>query len=84
MIRQNLRFLLLTLAPVCLAQSYLMTTQAGSSRLLDGRPAKTVPIRFPYGMAQDSAGNVYFADSDDNRIRKVDTTGVISTARGRH
>ncbi|GEM_PF-788267 len=64
------------------SQSYLTTTVAGSNRLLDGQPAKTVPLRYPYGIAQDSAGNVYFADSDDNRIRKVDANGIISTVAG--
>ena len=59
-----------------------MTTAAGGNRLLDGNPAKTVPLRYPDGAAQDSAGNLYFADRDDNRVRKVDTNGVISTVAG--
>jgi uncharacterized protein (TIGR03437 family) len=33
-------------------------------------------------MVQDAAGNAYFADSADNRIRKVDTSGNISTVAG--
>jgi hypothetical protein len=29
--------------------------------------------------AFDQAGNIYIADSDDNRIRKVDASNIIST-----
>jgi len=70
------------LSPLALAQSYLTTTFAGSSRLLDGQPANTVPLRYPWGIAEDGAGNVYFADFSDNRIRRVDPTGIISTIAG--
>jgi hypothetical protein len=64
------------------AQSYSITTVVGSSRLRDGNPATSVPLRYPYGVAQDAAGNIYFADSQDNRVRKVGTDGKISTVAG--
>src|ERR1700684_2810200 len=63
----------------CAGQSYIAATIAGTSRLLDGHPANTVPLRYPNGMAQDAAGNIYFADSSDNRLRKDDPNGIIST-----
>jgi uncharacterized protein (TIGR03437 family) len=50
--------------------------------LLDGHSANTVPLRGPIAVAVDSAGNLYIADAYDNRIRKVDTSGVISTFAG--
>jgi uncharacterized protein (TIGR03437 family) len=65
-----------------IAQSYSMTTVAGSSRLGDGNPATSVPLRYPYGVAQDTAGNIYFADASDNRVRRVGTDGKISTIAG--
>jgi uncharacterized protein (TIGR03437 family) len=64
------------------AQSYSITTVAGSSRLGDGSPATSVPLRYPYGTAQDASGNIYFADAQDNRVRRVDTKGIISTVAG--
>jgi trimeric autotransporter adhesin len=64
------------------AQSYTTKTFAGTDRLLDGHAANTVPLRFPWGMVQDAAGNVYFADNSDNRVRKVDPSGIITTIVG--
>ncbi len=36
----------------------------------------------PYGTALDSAGNLYIADLDNHVVRKVDTSGVITTIVG--
>jgi sugar lactone lactonase YvrE len=47
-----------------------------------GGEATTVPLDRPIGLAFDSAGNLYIADADDNVIREVSLTGVISTAAG--
>ncbi len=56
------------------------TGQAGFSG--DGGPAASAQLKYPAGASADSAGNVYIADSDNNRIRKVDTSGIITTAAG--
>ena len=37
---------------------------------------------FPQGVATDGAGNLYIADAGNNRIRKVDSTGTITTIAG--
>ena len=48
----------------------------------DGGPAVEAELRHPRGVAVDSAGNVYIADTDNVRIRKVDSTGTITTIAG--
>ena len=49
----------------------------------DGGPAVSAQIFTPYGIAVAANGDVYFADRDNNVIRKVDAaTGDISTVAG--
>jgi sugar lactone lactonase YvrE len=48
----------------------------------DGIPATSAMIDNPYNIAIDSAGNYYFSDYLNNRVRKVDTSGIISTIAG--
>ena len=47
----------------------------------DNGPAASAQLSDPEGVAVDSAGNLYIADTGDNRIRKV-TNGVIVTVAG--
>ncbi|PYU25223.1 MAG: hypothetical protein DMG30_06055 [Acidobacteria bacterium] len=49
----------------------------------DGVPATSAELNCPSGIAVDSAGNLFIADSGNQRIRRVDSvTGVISTVAG--
>ncbi len=48
----------------------------------DGGPAIAAQITSPEGVAVDGSGNLYIADTWNNRIRKVDAAGVISTVAG--
>jgi alpha-tubulin suppressor-like RCC1 family protein/sugar lactone lactonase YvrE len=48
----------------------------------DGGPATAARINYPSGMALDAVGNIYFADSGNDRVRRVDTNGVITTVAG--
>ena len=41
--------------------------------------ATNAMLNTPIGLVLDSSGNLYIADSQDNQIRKVNTSGVIST-----
>lgn len=48
----------------------------------DGGPASEACLDQPCDLASDPAGNLYIADSCNNRIRKVDASGRIATAAG--
>ena len=48
----------------------------------DGGPALAAQFDYPWGVVVDGAGNVYIADSRNNRIRQVDTDGTITTIAG--
>jgi Putative binding domain, N-terminal/NHL repeat/Bacterial Ig domain len=48
----------------------------------DGGPAGLAKLNAPRGVAIDAAGNLYIADTENRRVRKVSTSGVISTVAG--
>jgi myo-inositol-hexaphosphate 3-phosphohydrolase/sugar lactone lactonase YvrE len=48
----------------------------------DNGPATSAMLNNPHGIAVDAAGNVYIADSPNQRIRKVSPAGVITTVAG--
>ena len=48
----------------------------------DGGPATQAGLFFPFGVAVDSSGNLFIADTDNVRIRKVTPQGIISTVAG--
>lgn len=48
----------------------------------DGGLATNASINVPSDVAVDLAGNIYIADAGNNRVRKVDTSGVITTVAG--
>jgi len=64
----------------------IITTFAGRgpgwAPLGDGGPATDAQLKYPEGVALDAAGNLYIADRSNHRIRKVDTSGIITTVAG--
>jgi len=67
------------------ASSGLITTIAGTGTAGfsgDSGLAVLAEINYPYGIALDTLGNIYFSDGRNYRIRKIDTSGVITTIAG--
>ena len=63
----------------------IITTIAGtnaSGLSGDGGPANIARLSSPYGVNVDTFGNLLIADTYNNRIRKVDTNGIITTLSG--
>jgi sugar lactone lactonase YvrE len=48
----------------------------------DNGPANAAQVSSPTGLELDAAGNLYVADFGNNRIRRVDTAGNITTVAG--
>ena len=62
-----------------------ITTIAGIERSGfsgDGGPAVQAQLRAPADVAVDRAGNLYIADENNHRIRRVDSSGIITTIAG--
>jgi hypothetical protein len=48
----------------------------------DGGPASAAQLNQPVGLTRDASGNLYFADYINNCIRKISTSGIITTVVG--
>ncbi len=48
----------------------------------DGGPATAATLSLPMGVAADALGNLYIAEDGNSRVRKVDSSGVITTYAG--
>ena len=48
----------------------------------DGGPATEAALAWPHGIFVDSSGNLFIADRNNQRVRKVDTSGTITTVAG--
>jgi uncharacterized protein (TIGR03437 family) len=65
--------------------SGVITTIAGTGKAGysgDNGPAIVAELNYPFGIAVGATGNIYFSDSNNNRVRKIDTTGTITTVAG--
>jgi uncharacterized protein (TIGR03437 family) len=63
----------------------VITTVAGNGQVGsggDGGAATAASLNQPGGLALDSSGSLYIADTGNNRIRRVTPAGVISTFAG--
>lgn len=60
-----------------------ITTIAGRPFNGDNNPANLTSVKGPWGIARATNGDIYFADQQNNRIRKIDhATGSVTTIAG--
>jgi uncharacterized protein (TIGR03437 family) len=67
------------------ASTGIITTIAGSSHVGlsgDGGPAAQATLTLPTSLAIDSVGNLYIADQNDWVVRRISTSGIITTVAG--
>lgn len=69
------------------AKAQTISTFAGSASAVgtysgDGGAATSAGLDYPGAAVMDAAGNVYITDRDNHVVRKVNTSGIISTIAG--
>ena len=67
------------------AATQVITTIAGTGGFGfsgDGGPAEAAELALPTAVAVAPDGKIYFADTGNNRIRQIDTLGVVNTVAG--
>jgi uncharacterized protein (TIGR03437 family) len=63
----------------------IITTYAGTGKPTyggDGGPASAAGLLQPWQLALDQSGNLYVADWGNSRVRKINSSGIISTVAG--
>ena len=75
-------YLLLLCSLAAFADSYTISTVAGSSWVGDGMAATSAILAQAEGIAVDGTGNIYISDAGAHRIRSVAPNGIIRTIAG--
>ena len=65
-----------------IAPDGIITTFAGGGGGNDGTPAVSASLFDPIGVRLDAANNLFIADMEHNRVRKVTADGIIHTVAG--
>ncbi len=77
--------LALSAAPAAAASNNIIVTYAGNGQLGysgDGGPATAAKLSLPSGVVLDNAANIFFDDTGNHRVRKVNATQAITTVAG--
>lgn len=81
---KNITLILALIMTTGWSYSQTINTIAGNGVVAytgDGGPATSASLK-PQGIAEDRYGNIYFADDFSHRIRKISSTGVVTTVAG--
>lgn len=65
-----------------MATGLISTIAGGGSLLGDGIPATAAMFQVPWGICFDKHGNLYFGEPLGYKLRKINTSGIISTITG--
>ncbi len=81
----SLGILLFAISVACCVSGQTILTFAGNGTVGfagDNGLATAAMLNHPRGMAVDKAGNIYLADLDNSRVRKISVSGIITTVAG--
>ena len=62
--------------------SAVVTHIAGDNNGFADGPGISAKFSYPRGIAVDAVGNLYITDTNNHKIRKIDTNGIVSTLAG--
>jgi hypothetical protein len=83
--KSKLLFFTICFLALSVTKAQIITTVAGNGAQGfsgDGGLATNAKLNDPYGITIDATGNIYIVDTDNSRIRKVATSGIITTIAG--
>ncbi|MBI4639277.1 MAG: Ig-like domain-containing protein, partial [Candidatus Tectomicrobia bacterium] len=74
----------ITVAGITIASGAIQTVAGNGVATFagDGGSATSASLSSPFGVGVDGSGNIFIADSSSNRIRRVDSAGIITTVAG--
>ncbi len=82
--KKFLLFFFASFVAYCTSTGQIITTIAGGGTvgLGDGGDATACELNHPIGIAVDASGSIYIGDRDNHRIRKISTSGIVTTIAG--